>query len=160
MPVPVLVVLLVLLDEAELDELVPQPTALGSHLHATHAEPCGSRRHPAAGPQAVVASQPMRVQNHSSWPTSARQSGASGKAAHSLPPGVQYRPTPFALPGSPGWMHIDFPVPVLATDALFALDVLLVDVPAPPAPVELLSPHAAATRVSPSAHTIFEPDTS
>ena len=88
-PVPVLVVLLALLDDAELDELVPQPTALGSHLHATHAEPWGSRRHPAAGPQSVVASQPMRVQNHSSCPTSARQSGASGKALHSPPPGVQ-----------------------------------------------------------------------
>jgi hypothetical protein len=74
-----------------------------SHRHGTQAEPCPATiTHPASSPQSVIASQPMRVQNHWSCPALARQRGAKGNAEHSPPFGVQYSPTPLLFPLSPG----------------------------------------------------------
>ncbi len=83
----------VVIDEPVEELVLPlQPTPVGSHLQGTQAEPdppLGSTTQPAPVPQLVIAVQPIWVQNHSLWPTSARQSGACAKALHSPPPGVQ-----------------------------------------------------------------------
>ena len=56
----------------------PQPVPRVSQRQGTQAEPSGVMRHPAPIPQSVVGSQPMREQNHWSWPTAARHSPAYG----------------------------------------------------------------------------------
>jgi len=63
----VLVVVPVVDDAEELDEelVVPQPIPVESHLQGTQAEPEGLSKHPAPGPQLLIAVQPIWVQNHS-----------------------------------------------------------------------------------------------
>src|SRR5262249_19019671 len=57
------------------------------HLLGTQPEPPVRITQVALSPQSLFVWQPIRVQNHSSWATSARQTPASGYLLHSPPPG-------------------------------------------------------------------------